>query len=126
MARAQPTQDRREEIDTRGRTGADGHAAGHPALQPLDRLARLVEHPERAAGVLEEQRPRLGRRRAPAATDQERDAHRALEVSHVVADRGLAQVERLARAREAARAGDRLQGTYVHRVDVHVGTSISN
>src|SRR5262249_2144313 len=83
-----------------------------------DRLARLVEHLEGAPRMLEEHRARLGRRGATAASDQERDSDHALEVPHVVADRGLAQVQALARPREAARAGDRLERPHVHGVEV--------
>jgi len=102
-----------------GGAGADGHAAGHAAPKALDRLARLVEHPEGAARVLEEHCAGLGRHRAPAAADQERDPQLPFEVAHVVADRRLAQVKRLAGPREAARAGDRLERPDVHRIDVH-------
>src|SRR5262249_28368154 len=101
------------------RAGADRDPSGHVPPQPLDRLVGFVEHLERAPGVLEEHRAGLGRRGAPAAPDQEGHADHALEMTDAVADRRLAQMQGLARARVASRARDGLERPNVRRIDVH-------
>ena len=99
----------------------------HPDAQPpaaqrrqLDHL--LLHHPHRvedALRALEHDPAGLGEPDAPPLAQQERRPELLLERPHPLADRGLRDVQRLARAREALLARD--LDEVPERLDVHVG-----
>src|SRR5207245_1107459 len=95
IARAKAPQDRREEVDAGRGAGAHADPPGHhPPKRPPPGRCRLqgVEGPP---AVLQEDRPRPGERGPPAHALEEGQPQAVLELAHVEADGGLAQVERV-------------------------------
>ena len=69
--------------------------------------------------MLQEDRPRPGERGPPAHALEEGQPQAVLELAHVEADGGLAQVERVRGPGEAPEAGDLVQRAQVGGADGH-------
>ena len=107
-------------VDDRGeRAGerADPQRRPHGAGQLGDLRVGLGEPAGDRIGVREQQRARLGHRRAAGPAVEQPDAQLALERGDLLGDRGLRQGERLGRARERAAPGDLAEGEQAAGVD---------
>src|SRR6266851_926469 len=119
IARPHPPQERRQQVDAGGGAGAEPQPPRHHAPELAERLLRGLELREGASGVLQQHRPRRGGEGALAHPLEQRGAAAGLELTHVQAHRGLAQVQALRRAREAPMACNLSESPHVGGIEVH-------
>ena len=105
-------------MNARRRAGAHAQPPAHHAARILYGLAPRLELGEGALGVLEQDLARAGGGGALAHALHERQPHLLLELTDVQAHGGLAQVQVLGGAREAAAPHHFLQGADVREVQV--------
>jgi len=121
VARAEPSQCRRQQIDAERRAGAEPDAPGHDPPQLLDQLDAALELPQRAPGVGQEELARPGRVRALADALEQRQPELLLELADLHADGRLRERELARRPGEAPVARDRRERLEVRKLDVHAG-----
>ena len=121
VARLEPAEQPREQIDARRRAPAEQEGAAVEAAQLPHCVLHSLEHREDAPGVLLEETARLGQADAPTEPVEERRVEPALQLLDLLGQRRLTEGEPLRRAAEAARARDGeedLELTERHRMPV--------
>jgi len=106
-------------MDAGGRPGAQAQPPRHHPAQPAQRLLSGLQLREGAARVLQQERAGRGGEGTLAHALEQGGAAPGLQLAHVQAHRGLAQVQALGGAGEAAVPGDLAEGPHVDRVQVH-------
>ena len=121
VARLEPAEQPREQIDARRRAPAEQEGAAVEAAQLPHCVLHSLEHREDAPGVLLEETARLGQADAPTEPVEERRVEPALQLLDLLGQRRLTEGEPLRRAAETARARDGeedLELTERHRMPV--------
>ena len=121
VARPEPPQRRRQQIDAERRAGAEPDPAGDDAPELLHELETALELAHRAPGVRQQELARLGRVGPLADALEQGQTELLLELAHLHADRRLGEPELARRPGEAPVTRHRGEGLQVRELDVHVG-----